>query len=181
MRSYVDRKVKISVVSLFALLLSGWLALTYAEQAIYLLPKGYIVPIIVILDQPTGVEGLYEGKSRVYEIPPTGILYSRLGANTGIFSDGDVRFYYRQVDGARTEISQMRNWTVGQVKALEGASLQIVTARNAGYGYSINNSGQQFWFKSFVIGPLKDGESLFRQIDQLIDQAKKYAEGTPIP
>ncbi len=171
--------IKTGIAFLF-LIVIGWLALTFfskrSEKAIYLLPDGYIGPVIVVLNQSAGMPEKYEGKSRVYEIPSTGVLYSKFGVNVGVQDEGDERFYYRRQDGARTPLPYLLNWTVGSIKDFNAAQMQVVTVRGSGFGSSVNKNNQEFVYESFVIGPLKDGETLFRQKIWLIDQAIERAE-----
>jgi hypothetical protein len=174
--------MKIGMGVVLALIL-GWVALIFfpkkAEHASYFLPEGYIGPVIVVLYQSGGADKKYQGKARVYDIPETGILYSQFTANTGVFRDGDVHFYYRSKNGATAEIPYMFIWTSGAIEKLDGRRLQVVTARDAGFGTSINKKGGEFVYESFVIGPLTPdvAEALFRQASGLIDKAQKHAEG----
>jgi hypothetical protein len=168
---------------LLLIMVLGWLAAMIfpkkAEQEIYLLPEGYIGPVIVVLEQPRGVEKKYDGGTRVYDIPMSGILYSQFTVNSGVLRSDDVHFYYQHVDGTRTEIPFMWTWTAGGIERLSGAQRQVVTARDAGFGTSINKRRQEFVYASFVVGPLTqdEAETLFRRKSLLIDRAQEDAQG----
>lgn len=80
-------------LSLLATLLS---CRQIGEQEIYLLPKGYTGRVLVILNQKDGAPKKYEGKSRVYEIPETGILKTQFSNNEGWAEL--PQFYYDRID-----------------------------------------------------------------------------------
>src|SRR5690349_8697309 len=47
------------------------------EHVIYLLPAGFLGAVIVLYNRADGTPPLYEGKARLYRIPPSGILRTR--------------------------------------------------------------------------------------------------------
>lgn len=72
-----------------------------AERELHLLPAGYEGAVIIVFNDPNGAAARYDGKSRVYEIPESGVLRTQFPPN-----DGWSRPVYMYVDeeGRRTPI-----------------------------------------------------------------------------
>ena len=77
------------------LLLQMHTACQTGEPAIFVLPEGYTGYVIIIYDQENGVAQKYKDKSRLYEIPETGILKTQFKNNPG-WTDFP-KFYYKKV------------------------------------------------------------------------------------
>jgi hypothetical protein len=75
-----------------------------SSPSICLIPEGYTGDIYVVYDQPEGMEKQYEGNSRVYIIPPTGVLFTRFGS---AYNQAGEQYYYVSPDGHRTKITQL--------------------------------------------------------------------------
>ena len=66
------------------------------EPEIFILPEGYTGCVLVIFNQKNGQPIEYSGSSRVYRIPPSGILMSQFSTNKG-WKDLP-RFYYKKIN-----------------------------------------------------------------------------------
>lgn len=66
-----------------------------AEDAIFIVPKDYTGYVVVVYNQTKGIETKYEGKKRVYEIPPNGILKTQFSNNSGWTNFPE--FYYEKI------------------------------------------------------------------------------------
>lgn len=81
------------VLVLVTLFLSGCKT---AEDEIFVIPENFTGYVIVIFNQPNGEKPTYFENSRVYVIPPSGILKTRFEPNFGWSSPS--QFYYREID-----------------------------------------------------------------------------------
>jgi hypothetical protein len=72
-----------------------------AEPELHLIPEGFEGPVLIAFNDPDGTQPKYDGKSRLYEIPPSGVLRTQFPPN-----DGWSRPVYAYVDeqGNRTPI-----------------------------------------------------------------------------
>ena len=77
---------------------------TPCEKEIYLLPEGLYGQIIVFFDQDDGQEMEYEGDTRVYKIPSSGILKTQFPKNGGCMGDGRNLFFYEDSLAGRIAI-----------------------------------------------------------------------------
>lgn len=77
---------------------------TPCEKEIFLLPEGLRGQIIVFFDQADGQEMTYDGDSRVYRIPPSGILKSQFKKNGGCMGDGRNLFFYEDSIAGRMPV-----------------------------------------------------------------------------
>jgi asparagine N-glycosylation enzyme membrane subunit Stt3 len=66
------------------------------EEVTFILPEGYVGYVIIIYDQKDGEKVKYDGSTRVYEIPSSGILKTQFSADYG-WSDFP-KFYYNNND-----------------------------------------------------------------------------------
>lgn len=79
------KPIGLLIATLFAYVLS--LAAVFAaisivpdqiEPEVYLIPDGYIGPVLVVFDQPGGQPPVFDGETRIYNIPPSGVLLTQL-------------------------------------------------------------------------------------------------------
>lgn len=80
--------MKYLVLALVALFLGGCKT---AEDEIFVIPENFTGYVIVIFNQPNGQEPVYLDNSRVYVIPPSGILRTKFKPNYGWSSES--QFY----------------------------------------------------------------------------------------
>lgn len=66
-----------------------------AEDEIFVIPENFTGYVIVIFNQPNGEKPTYFEDSRVYVIPPSGILKTKFRPNYG--TSNPSKFYYREV------------------------------------------------------------------------------------
>ena len=88
-------------VTLFATI-AGGCSDGIAQPEVHLLPQGYSGDVFILHDVADGEPLIREGWSRIYRIPPIGILRSSTDPNHGW---GIARFYYLAADGSREKIT----------------------------------------------------------------------------
>lgn len=66
------------------------------ESEIFILPEGYTGRVLVIFNQKKGQPTEYNGSSRVYRIPPSGVLMTQFSTSKG-WKDLP-RFYYEKIN-----------------------------------------------------------------------------------
>jgi hypothetical protein len=93
--------VAIAVVIVFGSLYGSIYLWDRAEPELHLIPDGFEGPVLIVFNDPNGTQPEYEGKSRLYEIPPSGVLRTQFPPN-----DGWGRPIYAYVDdqGKHTQI-----------------------------------------------------------------------------
>ena len=64
----------------------------HAEPEIFLIPDNYTGAIVIVFDQDNGEKRLYKDKKRLYEIPETGVLYTKFSRPEGTLKQ---EFYYK--------------------------------------------------------------------------------------
>jgi hypothetical protein len=69
------------------------------EPEVYLLPDGYVGPVLIVYDQPTGEPRKYEAGARVYEIPENGMLLTQFDPPQDVNPD----LWYVDGQGVRTQ------------------------------------------------------------------------------
>jgi hypothetical protein len=98
--------IPVAVVASSALLYVGLMSGSVhvwnrAQHEVHLIPADYRGPVIVIFNDSTGAAKEYEGRARLYRIPPSGILRTQFARN-----DGWARpdYYYVDAQGRRSRI-----------------------------------------------------------------------------
>ncbi len=69
------------------------------DPEVYLIPEGYIGPVLIVYAQTTGEQARYDGNHRVYEIPANGVLVTQFDAPKGVNPD----LWYVDKQGQRTQ------------------------------------------------------------------------------
>lgn len=64
------------------------------EPEIYLIPNDFRGRVVILINQKNGISREYEGSSRVYKIPASGVLKTKFSSNTGSFDLDKMKFYY---------------------------------------------------------------------------------------
>ena len=135
------------------------------ETEIFLLPKGYQGAVYIIYNQKNGQLVKYDNGSRLYEVPPEGIIRSQFGPNDGWSSF--LKCYYVESDGKRrseipfeTENKNRKNDT------LQACCLSA--------GTSFKNGGKPVVYSMFYIGTKQAIDSA--SIKEEKREISKYAE-----
>ena len=71
------------------------------EGEIVLLPPAFTGPVVILFDQAMGAPPKREGRERVYEIPPSGVLRTQFRENK---PSRNTEFYYADAAGRRSPI-----------------------------------------------------------------------------
>ncbi|ABC27162.1 hypothetical protein HCH_00247 [Hahella chejuensis KCTC 2396] len=79
------------------------------EPEIYLLPDNFVGMFYILFNTPSGEPVRHEKGSRIYEIPPSGVLLTQGELNEGWIAAEDVKYYYVGENGQRVEIKG--RWT----------------------------------------------------------------------
>ncbi|TMP87883.1 hypothetical protein CWC05_06225 [Pseudoalteromonas ruthenica] len=97
---------KILLVGLMVAFLSSCTEVKKREPAIYLIPEGYVGSLYIVFNAPNGQPPQYEGNSRVYHIPPSGVLVTQMDANEGWSESSEIKYFSVSQSGKRTLISE---------------------------------------------------------------------------
>lgn len=74
------------------------------EPEIHYIPKDFIGVVVLINNDKSGKDKEYQGKTRIYNIPKSGILRTQFKRNLGSMdSEKDLKFYYK-MDSLLVEI-----------------------------------------------------------------------------
>ncbi|CAM4134013.1 DUF6843 domain-containing protein [Pseudoalteromonas ostreae] len=104
--SFNVRFFKMLYMSILIALLSACTEVKKREPAIYLIPEGYVGSLYIIFNAPNGQPPKYEGNSRVYDIPPSGVLVTQMDANEGWIETSKIQYFYVSNTNERTPISE---------------------------------------------------------------------------
>ncbi len=141
-----------------------------AEPIVYLIPEGYIGPILISLNQRNGFPVEYENKKRVYRIPKNGVLMSQFGDNIGPYKLSDIEFYYEASDGARKKLKYIPfKYTSGYTKNMEANELDEIIAFSNSVGTTYKDNGEMISIETHIIGSINEAEKLSRQEIKLIN------------
>jgi hypothetical protein len=95
--------MKVFILFLGLLSLTGMCGGQMAEPEIHLIPAGYMGNIYIFHNVPDGEPAKYEGRARVYQIPKDGILRSKTSMNLGW--QFTPQYFYVSPDGKREKIT----------------------------------------------------------------------------
>ncbi|CAM4134044.1 DUF6843 domain-containing protein [Pseudoalteromonas ostreae] len=160
--------LKVLFISLTIALLSACTEIRKSEPAIYLIPDGYVGSLYIIFNAPNGQPPKYEGDSRVYEIPPSGVLVTQMDVNEGRIESNKLRFYYVNKIGDRTPITERITSTIHDTPENRKDKKIIIFGGGLGEVEPINNC--QINDQSFVIGrksDLLDSKNMFDIFDAI--------------
>lgn len=170
-------KLLLKVVGAFAMGVALLLAVfTYniffnrAKPEITLIPEGYVGPVIIWFGGISSVLPQYENGIRVYAVPSSGILREQAPVpslwESGVRLEEDDRFFYVKADGSRVRLPVVMKWSKSFIAEMSADELNRVSV----YGITTGRTGSKTeYFVSFVVGRLKDGESLIQQRDKVIE------------
>tara|TARA_B100002049_G_scaffold237320_1_gene228020 strand:- start:5795 stop:6070 length:276 start_codon:yes stop_codon:yes gene_type:complete len=88
--------LKILLIGLIVALLSACTEVKESEPEIILIPDGFSGRLHVIFNAPNGKPPQYKGDSRVYDIPPSGVLVTQMDANAGWIESDKIKFFFRE-------------------------------------------------------------------------------------
>ena len=150
------------------------------EPTIYLIPDGYVGSLYIIFNAPNGQPPKYEGDSRVYEIPPSGVLVTQMDANEGWIEASKIQYFYVSDTNERTPISEDSAST--EKNALDIDAETTRTVYGGGLGHIEPFYGCDFIFQDFTVGTdaeQTDSKNLFDIYDaiDLIDRNGKFFDG----
>lgn len=98
-------KPLISIILIFPLLLFlGYNFHAQSSNNIFLIPKGYVGRILIVHGCKDGISKEFEGTSRIYRIPRSGILKTKFNFAGSSFDYMNTRYYYVDEQGVKTEI-----------------------------------------------------------------------------
>ena len=157
---------KMLYMSILIALLSACTEVKKREPTLYLIPDGYVGSLYIIFNAPNGQPPKYEGDSRVYEIPPTGVLVTQMDANEGWIESSRLQYFYVSNTGNRTPIS-------GDSASTEKVSINAEKTRTVyggGLGHIEPFYGCDVIFQDFTVGTdaeQTDNKNLFDIFDAI--------------
>jgi len=143
-----------AVVVASGFVLADWFIFSRAEAEIHLIPDGYVGPVVIAFDRDDGEPKKYENKTRIYGIPPHGVLKTKHSKSDG--TDHVSKFYYMKPDGARRELPyflDLRKVPEGNKDAVAIYSLASISAPS-------NRGAADRPFFTYVVGAISDSKSL---------------------
>jgi hypothetical protein len=154
-----------------AMLFYFWFLHPIAENEIHLIPEDYIGPVYIFMERSDGEPPRYEGwRTRLYEIPPSGVLISQFEPNPGIALQ--IKYYYVRADGSRKRIPY---FILDKVTA---DSLQVFGGQVGGItvGEPIRpGSGPYF---SYLVGRRTNADSLSKEAERVLEAYSQPPSGT---
>jgi len=140
--------------------LADWFIFNRAEAEIHLIPDGFVGPVVIAFDQNDGEPKKYGNKTRIYGIPPNGVLKTRFPKNDG--TNHVWKFYYMKADGTKSELPyffDFREVPAGNKDTIAIYSLGSMSAPS-------NRGASDRSFFTYVVGKVSDSKSLIdRQHD----------------
>jgi hypothetical protein len=140
--------LKILFISLIIALLSACTEVKKSEPAIYLIPEDYVGSLYIIFNAPNGEPPKYEGDSRVYKIPLSGVLVTQMDANEGWIENSQIQYFYVSDTGERSPISEDSSLKRGSTESGE----EIRTMYGGGLGHTVPAYGCDFIYQNFTVG-----------------------------
>ncbi len=118
-----------------------------------LIPAGYVGDVYIIYDQPNGEEQEYDGASRVYRIPSTGILFTKFSKET---ETDDQQYYYLTSKGERKNIMQVSTGDFNEpwsyVKNPNEPSRNDIAIIDGGVIWSIISANNNYEYQQAFVG-----------------------------
>lgn len=143
------------------------------EGEIYLIPEGYVGRIYIVHDVPGGEPLEYENGSRVYRIPEDGFLLSQSDPNAGWIETDQLRYFYVDKEGNRTEI--LGRWSGAVHDTEQNRSDTQLRIFGGGIGeFQIGTSDCDLKQTDIYVGTLQD---LLNQTDNYDLYSERGIEG----
>ena len=158
--------IPVAVVALGALLYFGLMfgsvhVWNRAQHEVHLIPADYRGPVIVIFNDSTGAVKEYEGRARLYRIPPSGILRTQFAPNEG-WARPD--YYYVDALGRRSRIVPGTPCD----HALPGDSVQACLMGQRMRG-SANGAPRIPVYSSYTVSRRAERRAAYDRGDQVLD------------
>ena len=115
--------LKALLVGFIVTFLSSCTEVKKREPATYLIPEGYVGALYIVFNAPNGQPPKYEGHSRVYHIPPSGVLVTQMDANEGWSESSEIKYFSVSQSGKRVPISAVSEDTPDNTRALYSGGL----------------------------------------------------------
>ena len=144
-----------------------------SRDEVYLIPEGFVGPVLIVFNQRQGQPTQYKEGSKVFEIPADGILETRFKALP--CGDGDwdwgwesqcalrVDHYYLNDDGTRVRIPNLSM----------NNSENVVQIFEFTYGrFELSPGGKEVNYDLFMVGNLVERDSLREAGQALIERYK---------
>lgn len=146
------------------------------KEAIYILPKGYFGPVVIVFDQQNGAEPSIEEGYRVYRIPSSGVLKTKVAATYNI---DRLSFYEEDGDGIRTQIEYVYAASEGNLPGRERKTFENISETD-GTKYVMGSEMGSFEsrigvvrFRAFQVGRVSESEKINAEIRSRILSIQK--------
>jgi len=170
---------RIAIVATLALFVVSCAFLKYPRNGIYLISTGYRGDVIILFNQPDGMEPKIENGLYVYEIPNDGILKVKTVGYTGIV---DKSYFYVDSAGQRHKIPELlvtgdRNPKggpqnkFGNISDAEFSSKVYVMATGGVATFQTANGSTQY--SCFIVGTPKESDGLYDQMQKRISAIQR--------
>ncbi|MBE0380138.1 hypothetical protein PPRY_b0420 [Pseudoalteromonas prydzensis ACAM 620] len=161
--------LKVLFISLTIALLSACAEIKKSEPEIFLIPEEYVGSLYIIFNVPNGQPPKYEGNSRVYDIPPSGVLVTQMDANEGRIESNNIQYFYVSNTGNRTPISKDSSLT--QLNMPNSNAETARTLYGGGLGHTEPVLGCDVIYQHFTVGTgdseQTEGKNLFDIFDAI--------------
>ncbi|HEX3159917.1 MAG TPA: hypothetical protein VHQ45_15470, partial [Gemmatimonadaceae bacterium] len=140
-----------------------------AEPAVHLVPSGYEGPVVIIYGDSGGAPERREGKTRVYDIPPGGVLRTRFAADPG-WSAPD--YFYVDAGGRRTPIvrgAPCADSLPGD--PVQACPMPVTWTMSVSAGDSVTPAPPQPEYESYVVGRQANRRELEARWDSVVHWA----------
>jgi hypothetical protein len=146
----------------------------HPEPEMYLLPNGFKGKVNVIFNQPNGVDGKQVNGVRLFEIPPSGILLTKLNLQGGFI---DRSYYYVDSSGNRKPLKVLNDREF--VDGGKSADQDVVGVFHDGTTgvYGNSDAVDPLNFLEFVISDFKHLDSFFSK-EYAVDFKQKLSAAT---
>lgn len=138
------------LIVLLSSLMVGCVKVSEKEAEIYLLPENYKGSVYIIFNVLKGEEAKYEHGARVYEIPASGVLLTKMKSNEGWIDSNKVKYFYLTKDGKRKPIKSL--WTSSLTDTLENRNDKEITIFGGGLGEFEPIQGCNVLMQDFIVG-----------------------------
>ena len=128
-----------------------------AEAEVHLIPDGYVGPVVIAFDRDDGTPEKYENRTRIYEIPPSGILKTKFSRNDGAHHVWE--FYYVKADGTKRDLPYFLDLREVPMEGREAVAIYALGSVSA----PDNRTGRDMSFFTYVVGKVSDSKSLISE------------------
>lgn len=135
------------------------------EKEVFLIPEGFEGPVIVMVNESTGLPIKREEKKRIYEIPSDGVLYTQFDNQEKYIN---IKYFYVGLNGIKTPIDRI------QIQHLSEIEKKKIHDSKVYWPLVYGGKGD----RSFIVGKPKD---LKMHLDKLEEMKKEvFKDGTVI-